>query len=183
MKLRESTAAAALEFALRVIDQTHEYAAAFKPNAAFFEALGPEGIAVLQQVIKAIPGDIPVILDVKRGDISTTASAYANCAFNVYGADSVTLSPYMGWDSIEPFVKEEFAAKGAFVLCKTSNPSSRDFQDLILLGAPRVKLFHAVATQVALWNSDTETGNNCLGLIAGKPSSLTSHLLPPSLSH
>lgn len=79
----------------------------------------------MQEVIAAIPKDIPVILDCKRGDIDTTAQAYATAAYDVFQADCVTLNPYMGWDSIQPFVTGNYGGKGAFILCKTSNKSSK----------------------------------------------------------
>ena len=96
------TASAAKEFCLRIIDATAPYAAAFKPNVAFFEALGAEGHAALAEVIDNIDEDIPVILDAKRGDIASTAKAYADAAFEQLAADAVTLSPYLGEDAIAP---------------------------------------------------------------------------------
>jgi orotidine 5'-phosphate decarboxylase subfamily 2 len=102
--LPEQTGAAARDFCLRLIESTHTYALAFKPNSAFFEALGVEGWEVLHSVIQAVPDDIPVILDAKRGDIASTAQAYAHAAFNVLGADAITLSPYLGYDSLSPFL-------------------------------------------------------------------------------
>lgn len=121
-QLAEPTAADAKRFCLNIIEKSAPYAAAFKPNAAFFEALGPAGVQALVEVIAAIPDDIPVILDVKRGDIETTAQAYATSAYDVFKAGAVTLSPYMGWDSISPFLGPN---KAVFVLCKTSNHSSK----------------------------------------------------------
>jgi uridine monophosphate synthetase len=124
-QLTTPSAECAKQFCLAIIAATHEYAAAYKPNSAFFEVFGAEGIHALDEVIKAIPSDIPVILDVKRGDIDTTAQAYAEAALTAHGVGCVTLSPYMGLDSIKPFVTEKFADRAAFVLCKTSNPSSK----------------------------------------------------------
>jgi orotidine 5'-phosphate decarboxylase subfamily 2 len=96
---------AAYTFCKTLIDATTPFAACYKPNVAFFEALGPNGgMAVLRRVVKSIPDDIPVLLDVKRGDIGSTAAAYATACYDHLGADAVTLSPLMGWDSIEPFV-------------------------------------------------------------------------------
>ena len=116
---------AAFTFCKTLIDATIPYAVCYKPNAAFFEALGNGGAACLQRVIRdVIPADIPVLLDVKRGDIGTTASAYAVASYDHAGADAVTLSPLMGWDSVSPFVTGDYADKGAFLLCKTSNPGS-----------------------------------------------------------
>ncbi|MCC7119169.1 MAG: orotidine-5'-phosphate decarboxylase [Anaerolineales bacterium] len=133
--LKEPTAASALDFCLTLIQQTARYAAAFKPNAAFFEAFGAEGWTALKQVISAIDEEskklgslIPVILDAKRGDISSTAEAYAKSAFETLGAHCITLSPYLGKDSIDPFLN--YPERGVFLLCKTSNSGSGDLQDL-----------------------------------------------------
>src|SRR5512146_2476446 len=100
--LPEPTPAAARDFCLRLIDATAGSALAYKPNAAFFEAFGAPGWAVLQEVIAAVPAGIPVILDAKRGDIASTAEAYARAAFDVLGATAITLSPYLGYDSLKP---------------------------------------------------------------------------------
>ena len=125
--LKEPSAASALDFCLNLVKQTAPYAAAFKPNAAFFEVFGAEGWIVLKQVIDAIHEEsnrlgskIPIILDAKRGDIASTAEAYAKSAFENLGVDCITLSPYLGKDSIEPFIKDQ--EKGIFLFCKTSNP-------------------------------------------------------------
>ncbi|MEN6409743.1 MAG: orotidine-5'-phosphate decarboxylase, partial [Anaerolineaceae bacterium] len=99
------TAEAARDFCLRLIETTADLAVAYKPNAAFFEALGPAGWQALKEVIDAVPEDIPVILDAKRGDIASTAEAYARSAFETLGADAITLSPYLGYDSLQPFLK------------------------------------------------------------------------------
>jgi hypothetical protein len=95
---------AAFTFCKTLIDATLPYAACYKPNAAFFEALGEHGQATLERVIKEIPSNVPVLLDVKRGDIGSTASAYAEACYEHAKADAVTLSPLMGWDSVAPFV-------------------------------------------------------------------------------
>ncbi len=167
--LPEPTAQAALDFCLNLVRKTAPYAAAFKPNAAFFEALGPEGWAALKQVIAAVQAEsdrmgshIPVILDAKRGDIASTAAAYAHSAFDSLGADAITLSPYLGGDSLAPFLEK--AEKGAFVLCKTSNPGSGDLQDLVMPGAPGdpTRLYETVARLAQGWN---QRGN--LGLVVG----------------
>ena len=129
--LKAPTAGAARDFCLRLIEATADLAAAFKPNAAFFEAFGPEGTRVLEEVIQAVPKGIPVILDAKRGDIASTAQAYARAAFETLKADAITLSPYLGYDSLEPFLAD--AERGVFLLCKTSNPGAADLQDLLVL--------------------------------------------------
>ena len=119
-------------------------AAAFKPNAAFFEQFGAEGMAALRDVIAAVPDEVPVLLDAKRGDIASTAEAYARAAFETLGADAITLSPYLGRDSLEPFLADP--ARGVFLLCKTSNPGAGDLQDLTLADRlPAQRLFERVA--------------------------------------
>ena len=105
-ELEENTAACALAFCTRLIEATSDIAAAYKPNAAFFEALGSEGTVALQQVIAAVPTGIPVLLDSKRGDIGSTAAAYAKATFEVMKAHAITASPYMGTDSLEPFLSD-----------------------------------------------------------------------------
>ena len=117
--LTELTGKAAANFCVNIINYTNNVAAAYKPNIAFFEALGPEGITALIEVIAAVPEDIPVILDAKRGDISSTAQAYAQAVFQTYKADAVTINPYLGYDAIEPFI--ENPENGVFILCKTKN--------------------------------------------------------------
>lgn len=163
--LPEPTAAAAVEYCLRLIKATARYAAAFKPNAAFFELYGPEGWAALKIVIEAVRAEshrigsvIPVILDAKRGDIASTADAYAASTFEHLGAHAVTLSPYLGHDSLAPFLKDR--EKGVFLLCRTSNPGSHDLQELVL--ADGRALFEAVADLANGWN----TSNN-IGLVIG----------------
>jgi uridine monophosphate synthetase len=155
----EHNAESVREFCFRIIDQTADLAAAYKPNSAFFEVLGIEGTAVLQDVISHIPSEIPVILDVKRGDIASTAEAYARTAFEILKADAVTLNPYLGKDAVQPFI--EYPGKGAFILCKTSNPGAGDFQD-VLVSPQDLPLHLKVASMVKEWNN----GGN-LGLVVG----------------
>ncbi|NJN79422.1 MAG: orotidine-5'-phosphate decarboxylase [Anaerolineales bacterium] len=133
--LESPTAASALKFCLNLVKQTARYASAFKPNAAFFEVFGAEGWTALKQIVESVNEEsdkqgsrIPVILDAKRGDISSTAEAYAQSAFESLGVDCITLSPYLGKDSIDPFI--QIREKGVFVLCKTSNAGSGDLQDV-----------------------------------------------------
>ena len=148
------------QFCEKIIEATSHVAAAYKPNSAFFEALGAEGIACLIRVIASIPKDIPVVLDAKRGDISSTAIAYAQAAFDAAKANCITLHPYMGYDSIEPFVRSN-RSKGCFVLCKTSNPSSKDFETLKLENGDM--LYEVVARKCSKWNEQT----NNIGLVVG----------------
>ena len=163
--LSSSTAASALTFSLNLIKQTARYAAAFKPNAAFFEVFGAEGWTALKQVIEAINEEsdrmgsrIPIILDAKRGDISSTAEAYAKSAFEFLGADCITLNPYLGKDSIDPFLN--YSQKGVFLLCKTSNKGSMDLQDVTL--ASGETMYIHVARLAETWNE-----KNNIGLVVG----------------
>ncbi len=145
------------EFAHRIIDATADIVCAYKPNMAFFEAHGPEGFSLLRLIVQRIPEHVPIILDGKRGDIGNTAQFYADCLFNVFRADWVTINPYMGYDSMRPFLENK--DKGAFVLCLTSNPGSKDFQQLKVDGVP---LYRIVAEKTNYWNKD----QNC-GLVVG----------------
>jgi len=163
------TADAARDFCLRLVKATAPYAAAFKPNAAFFELYGPEGWAALKDLIAAVQAEsdrlgsmIPVILDAKRGDIASTAEAYARSAFECLGAHAITLSPYLGRDSIDPFLA--WKEKGVFLLCKTSNPGAADLQDLLVTaGSENAVPLHVHIAQLAqAWNS----GDN-IGLVVG----------------
>ncbi len=156
--LTRSEASAAQDFCLRLIEATAESACAFKPNSAFFEAWGAAGWEALAQVIQGVPGGIPVILDAKRGDVASTAAAYAQAAFETLGADAVTLSPYLGRDSLEPFLAD--SDRGAFLLCKTSNPGAGDLQALAVEGGE--PLYVHLARQAAGWN-----GGDNLGLVVG----------------
>lgn len=164
------TAASARDFCLNLVKQTAPYAAAFKPNAAFFEQFGSRGWTALKQVIEAIQEEshkrgsmIPVILDAKRGDIASTAEAYAKSAFEALGAHCITLSPYLGKDSIEPFLA--YPEKGVFLLCKTSNAGSMDLQNLLVMpmgSDSPMPLYLYVAQLAQQWNA----GNN-IGLVVG----------------
>ena len=148
---------------ISLLIDTVPYAACYKPNVAFFEAIGPtHGMITLQRVMKScIPGDIPILLDVKRGDIGTTAEAYASACYDL-GADAVTLSPLMGWDSIRPFVTNSYQSKGAFLLCKTSNPGSND---LLALGlSSGTTLYECIAQLTGQWSREHSVS---LGLVVG----------------
>jgi len=136
-----------------IVDATKDLVCAYKPNSAFYEQYGLEGFSALLKTIEYIKSntDIPVILDAKRGDIGNSSAAYAASAFKVFQADAVTVNPYMGYDSIEPFLSYE--DKGVFILCLTSNPGAQDFQSEIYL---------KVARQAASWNKH----DNC-GLVVG----------------
>lgn len=152
------TAQTARDFCLRLIEATADCAAAYKPNAAFFEAFGAEGWTALAEVIAVAREAAPVVLDAKRGDIASTAEAYARAVFETLGADAVTLNPYLGRDSLAPFLAD--AQRGVFLLCKTSNPGAADLQDLALTGGQTV--WEQVAALASAWN---ERDN--LGLVVG----------------
>ena len=161
------TAEHACRFCLRLIESTSDLAAAYKPNAAFFEALGPEGFSALREVIAAVPDGLPVILDAKRGDIASTARAYAQAAFQILGANALTVNPYLGRDAVKPFLDDP--AKGVFLLCKTSNPGSADLQDLqvknltkVLNPSQSLTVYEHVARLAQTWNK-----NDNLGLVVG----------------
>lgn len=119
-------ASAARDFLTRVIGETAPYAAAFKPNMAYFEAMGIEGIRLLEDLLNDMPDEVPVILDAKRSDIGETQKYYAQGYFAGWKVDAVTLNPFLGYDSIEPFL--DWEGKGVYLLAVTSNPGSADFQ-------------------------------------------------------
>ena len=150
---------AVFEFTRDIVDATADLVCCFKPQIAHFAALGAED--ALQRCIRHIhekhPG-VPVILDAKRGDIGSTAERYAREAFDRYAADAVTLNPYLGRDSVQPFLTR--AEKGVVLLCRTSNPGAGDFQDLDCGGAP---LYQRVAETIA---RDWDGNGNCL-LVVG----------------
>jgi len=148
------------KFNKAIIDATSELVCAYKLNLAFYEALD-EGIDDLKRTIKYIPPDIPVIGDGKRGDIGNTARAYAKAIFITFGFDATTVNPYLGFDSVEPFI--EYWDKGVFILCRTSNPGAVDFQSLpFKTKRRRIPLFEIVALKAAQWNKQ---GN--IGLVVG----------------
>lgn len=157
----------AYNFCLRLIEATIDYAASYKPNIAFFEMYGADGFTALKSLLDSIPPEIPIILDAKRGDIASTAQAYARASFQVLSADAVTINPYLGRDAVQPFLSDP--EKGVFLLCKTSNPGASDLQDLIIArpsikkGVSRdISIFEHVAQLAVEWN---QLGN--LGLVVG----------------
>lgn len=160
--LPSGTVMEAREFCFRIIDATSKYALAYKPNIAFFERFGPQGLETLNEVLRFIPEDVPVILDAKRGDIASTAAAYAEAIFETFKVDGVTINPYLGYDSIEPFLR--YPEKGVFLLCKTSNPGASDFQDLRIDSASfqGLTLYEVIAKKAQAWNNADN-----LGLVVG----------------
>jgi orotidine-5'-phosphate decarboxylase len=155
-----SDAASVVRFCLEIIEATHRYVAAYKPNLAFFTQLGRDGLHALWDVRQAIPADVPVILDCKVGDVEGTARAYARGWYDEFGFDAITVNPYLGEDSLAPFLG--YAGKGVIVICKTSNPGSGDFQDRLLHGGE--PLYQAVATRCRDWE---ETYPASVGLVVG----------------
>lgn len=140
-----------------IVDATADLVCAYKPNMAFYEAQGLEGLAALRRTIEYIheTTKVPVILDAKRSDIGSTAEAYARAAFEMWEADAVTVNPYLGHDSVQPFTA--YATKGVFVLCHTSNPGASDLQTLDCGGRP---LYQVVAEQATRWGTN-------VGLVMG----------------
>lgn len=143
------------DFNRRIVDATADLVCAFKPNFAFYEAAGPAGLDALQHTVAYVheTARVPVILDAKRGDIGSTAQAYARAAFEVWGADALTVNPYLGSDSVAPFTA--YCDRGAFVLCHTSNPGAVDFQTLPVQGRP---LYEVVAEKAAAWGTGLVVG-------------------------
>lgn len=141
---------AALRFLRRVIRATSDYACAYKPNLAFYERYGSAAFDILGLALQAIPDDIPVIIDAKRGDVPNTSAAYADALFDSFHADAVTVAPYLGMDSIEPFCRD---GRYALVLARTSNPGAGDLQDLVVDGRPLYE--RVVERAVASFSADT----------------------------
>lgn len=151
------------DFCARIVDATAELVIAFKPQIAYFAAHRAEAqLERLMAHMRARAPQVPIILDAKRGDIGSTAEQYAKEAFERYGADAVTLSPFMGFDSVAPYLKYE--GKGAFLLCRTSNPGGDDLQNQRLASVPGQPLLYEHVAQLAQgpWNL-----NGQLGLVVG----------------
>ena len=149
------------EFNKAIIDATADLVCAYKPNIAFYEAMGNAGMDALKKTRDYIPEEIPVIIDAKRGDIGNTAKAYAQSLFDRFNFDAMTASPYLGYDSLEPFIK--YRDRGIFILCRTSNTGAEDFQSLsVKTDGGEKMLFEIVAEKVNGWN---KSGN--LGLVVG----------------
>jgi uridine monophosphate synthetase len=147
-----------VNFCLRLIEASSDLALAYKPNIAFFEAYGAEGISALQKVIESIPNQVPVIIDAKRGDIASTAISYAQAVFKALNADALTVNPFLGYDALEPFLGD--SERGVFVLCKTSNPSAIQIQDLTTNNG--LMVYEVIAHLAREWNK-----NDNVGLVVG----------------
>lgn len=146
-----SPAKSIVETNRRLIDATAEFALAFKPNIAFYERHGGEGIDALIRTIELVPDGVFTILDAKRGDIGSTAESYAAAAYEAFGADIVTVSPYLGRESVAPFLS--YTDRGVFALCRTSNPGASEIQDLRIEGTA-VPLYEKLAEQILAWGEN-----------------------------
>jgi orotidine-5'-phosphate decarboxylase len=151
-------------FNREIVDATSDLVCAYKPNLAFYEALGIKGLMALEKTLAHVPRNIPVIGDAKRGDIASSSEAYARAIFDNFGFDAVTVNPYLGYDSIAPFIA--YPEKGVFILCKTSNAGAADFQESLYVeegksGSVR-PLYEIVAEKANTWNKH---GN--IGLVVG----------------
>lgn len=152
---------ALLAFNIAIIEATHPFVCCYKPNSAFYEEQGPDGMEALRATISWLARhhpDIPVLVDAKRGDIGSTNAAYARAVFDGLGADAVTVSPYPGPDALQPFLSYE--RKGIFILVKTSNPGGGALQDLLVDGEP--VYMHVARAAAREWNVH---GN--VGLVVG----------------
>jgi orotidine-5'-phosphate decarboxylase len=152
-------------FAGLVLEAALPFAAAVKPNLAFFEAYGSAGLAALERLRARIPTDVPVIADAKRGDIGTTAARQAVALFDGLGADAVTVNPYLGAEAVAPLL--ERLDRFAYLLCRTSNPGAGELQDLVVVadpvtGAPQERLHERVARQATAWGP-----GGTVGLVVG----------------
>jgi uridine monophosphate synthetase len=166
-ELSSPNSQAVQDFCMRLVEATSDLVLAFKPNIAFFEVYGTAGIAALEEVINSIPKEIPIILDAKRGDIASSAQAYAQAIFDTLGANAVTVNPYLGYDALAPFLEDEW--RGVFLLCKTSNPGAADIQNLKVIPDQRSRISHTSTTiyefitaKAVEWNK-----NDNLGLVVG----------------
>ena len=161
-------AIASKQFAMRVLELVYPYAGVIKPQAAFFELFGWWGVEMMKAVLDAARAmEFVTILDAKRGDIASTAAAYADAAFSTMNADSLTINPYLGRDAVEPFLTAAKAAdRGVFVLVRTSNPGAGLFQNLVCDGKP---LYRHVAAEVVKWNEPTigASGLGDVGAVVG----------------
>ena len=142
-----------IDFNRTVIEQTKEVACAYKLNLAFYEVFGKQGYDLIEETLSCIPKDIITILDGKRNDIGNTARKYAQACYETLDADAVTVNPYLGWDGIQPFL--EYTDKCSFILCRTSNKSAADIQNVSYQGKP---LYLHVAKKIREWNEQGQCG-------------------------
>jgi len=142
-----------LDFVKMIINDTKDFVCAYKLNMAFYEVLGINGYKILSKTIDYIPKDIIIILDGKRNDIGNTAKKYAKSLFETLNSDAVTINPYLGVDGVKPFL--EYKDKCSFILCRTSNSSAGDFQDI---KSNNIPLYQTVASKIKSWNSHGNCG-------------------------
>ncbi len=152
-------------FARLLVEAAGPFAAAIKPNLAFFEAFGSDGLAALERIRASVSADLPVVLDGKRGDIGTTVARQAVALFDRLGADAVTVNPYLGGEAVAPLLDRQ--DRFAYILCRTSNPSAGELQGLMVAadlrtGAPAEALYLRVARLAAAWGP-----GGTVGLVAG----------------
>jgi orotidine-5'-phosphate decarboxylase len=149
-------------FARLLVEVAAPHAAAVKPNLAFFEAFGSAGLAALERIRAAVPPDVPVVIDAKRGDIGSTAARQAVALYDALGADAITVSPYLGEEAIAPLL--ERPNRLAYVLCRTSNPGAPELQSLVVVGGegPSEPLYLRVARRAAAWGP-----GGTIGLVVG----------------
>ncbi len=153
----ERSPAGILAFLRTIVDATRDLTASYKLNLAFYEWWGRESSALLEATLGVLPGGVPVIFDAKRGDIGNTAQAYAHAAFEAWGADAVTVHPFLGYDSVAPFLAHK--DKEVFIVCRTSNPGAHEFQQLRADGEA---LYRHVARRAVKWDR-----HHNVGLVAG----------------
>jgi orotidine 5'-phosphate decarboxylase subfamily 2 len=153
------TPAAVERFCAEILDAALEHCAAVKPNLAFFEQFGPDGLRVLQRVRERVPADRILLLDAKRGDIGSTAEAYARALFDVFGADAVTVNPLMGGDTVAPWLAHE--GRGVFLLARTSNTGAADLLEQRLEDGEPV--YARIAELAQRWDG----GRGAVGLVIG----------------
>lgn len=167
-QLGRTPASEIVDFNRRIIQATGQFVAAYKPQSAFYEAAGDVGWKALKQTIACIRRDAPhalVILDVKRGDVPNTAEACASAGFEFFGADAMTVNPYVGGDGAAPFLADR--NQGAFFLCRTSNPGGSDVQSLTVRTATGERpLYVEIARKVASWGAEHENAGVVVGATA-----------------
>jgi orotidine-5'-phosphate decarboxylase len=148
-----------------IIEATQDIICSYKPNLGFYEQFGSDGLKILEATLKSIPKEIPVIGDAKMGDIGSTSKAYAHAMFDIWGFDAITFNPYLGKDSLDPFLA--YKDKELFILCRTSNPGAKYFQDLLVINAANEKrpLYQYIALKAEEWNEEDN-----IGLVVGASS-------------
>ncbi len=164
-----------------LLDAALPYAAAVKPNLAFFEAFGADGLAALERLRLRIPSGVPVVIDAKRGDIGSTAARQAVALYDRLGADAITVSPYLGSEAITPLLDRP--ERFAYVLCRTSNPGAGELQDLQVAGDldaewPSEPLYVRIARRVSLWNERFGTAGLVVGATAPDEMALLRSVAP-----